>query len=63
MECPKCNRPMKKGYIVTGNLGVRFCDSVPIMRVACGDVIVEKNLMGPASRSGYFCKSCRLIMY
>jgi len=63
MNCPKCNRPMKKGYLVTGNLGLRFCDSAPIVRVACGDVIVGKNYLGPSSRPGYSCKSCRLIMY
>ena len=63
MDCPKCNRPMKHGYLVTAQHGLRFCDNTPTMRVACGDVIIEKNFWGTASRSGYWCKNCRLIMY
>jgi hypothetical protein len=62
MDCPMCKKPMQKGYIVAGELGVRFCDSVPFIRVACGDVIVGKAF-GVSSRSGHRCKNCRLIIY
>lgn len=65
MECPVCKKPMQRGFLVAGDLGVRFCSSVPRMRVACGDVIVGKNLglSGISSRPGHMCASCKLIAY
>jgi hypothetical protein len=62
MECPKCKNPMQRGFIVAGELGVRFCDDVPFIRVACGDVIVKSG-WGVTSTSGYRCRICRLILY
>ena len=62
MECPICKKPMQKGFIVAGELGVRFCRDVPLMRVACGDVIVKRG-WGVTYTSGHRCSSCRLIAY